>query len=96
MSFLILFALAELIHWFFFTFWWQLLLKHIFGRMFGQGNVVGENVRRGSVRSGEYPLRNCLLIYQLNFLRRTALKSSKKSNDQILSQRTLKKAFFSK
>ena len=47
-----LFAIAELIHRFFFTVLWQLLLKHIFGRISGRGNVVEENVRRGSIRQG--------------------------------------------
>ena len=47
-SSLTLFAIAELIHRFFFTVLWQLLLKHIFGRISGRGNVVEENVRKGS------------------------------------------------
>ena len=69
-----------------------------------QGKMsVGEVYGRGSIRRGtvlrEVPVEELSVripIYQLNFLRGTALKSSKKSNDQLLSQRTPKKAFFCK
>ena len=51
----------------------------------GGGDVLQVSFHWESVRSGKYPSRNCpsgkyhkvrIPIYQLNFLRRTALKSS--------------------
>ena len=59
--------------------------------VYGRGSI-----RRGIVLRGSTNRRTVRIqIYQLNFLRGTALKSSKKSNDQLLSQRILKQAFFS-